>query len=451
MEATRIVANFQVRPVVMTRLPIESGEFRMLAFHNGVDGKDHLALALGEVEGQEDVLVRVHSECLTGDVFGSRRCDCGPQLNEALRQIGQAGRGVLVYLRQEGRGIGLIEKMRAYNLQDSGYDTLDANLALGHPADSREYFTAAQMLARLGVRSVRLLTNNPEKVEGLSKWGIRVVSRQPLQVLSHQDNARYLTTKTQRMGHVLDLEKIERELATAVSPESALEAWVKAQVPPAGRAQVTLTYAQSLDGSIAQEPGRPCAISCSESTVLTHRLRRCHQGILVGIGTVLADDPRLNVRLVSGPNPTPIVLDPGLRTPPQARLWEGGRQPVLITRPGHQDSVKQSLLRRGALIRELTIDGRGEFDLQQVMQVLQDLGLQKVMVEGGARVLRSFIRQQVADLAIVTISPRWLGGLSPTASDKEVIRYPSMVEPQWQTAGCDAICWSRVEWPRVEA
>lgn len=445
-----MVANFQVRQVVTTRLPIESGEFRMLAFQNGVDGKDHLALVLGEVEGQENVLVRVHSECLTGDVFGSRRCDCGPQLDEALRQIGVAGRGVLVYLRQEGRGIGLIEKMRAYNLQDCGYDTLDANLALGHPGDAREYLTAAQMLARLGVRSVRLLTNNPEKIEGLSKWGIPVASRQPIQVLSHHDNADYLFTKTQRMGHVLDLEKIERELATASSPESALEVWLKAQVTDRGRPQVTLTYAQSLDGSIAQEPGRPCAISCSESNTLTHRLRRCHQAILVGIGTILADDPRLNVRLVSGLSPTPVVLDPGLRTPPQANLWQGDRQPVLITRTGHPPSVKEALQRQGARIRELSVDRRGEFDLREVLRVLQELGLQKVMVEGGARVLRSFIRQQVADLAVVTISPRWLGGLCPISSE-EGLSYPSLVEPHWQTAGCDAVCWSRVEWLRREA
>jgi 3,4-dihydroxy 2-butanone 4-phosphate synthase/GTP cyclohydrolase II len=169
-----------------------------------VDGVDHLAFVRGDVSGDEPVLVRVHSECLTGDVFGSRRCDCGSQLADALDAIDEAGRGVLVYLRgHEGRGIGLLHKLQAYQLQDGGADTVEANLNLGLPADARDYGTGAQILADLGVRTMRLLTNNPAKRAGLAGYGRRVIGRVPLPVQANPENLRYLRTKRDRMGHHL--------------------------------------------------------------------------------------------------------------------------------------------------------------------------------------------------------------------------------------------------------
>jgi 3,4-dihydroxy 2-butanone 4-phosphate synthase / GTP cyclohydrolase II len=203
-----------VRRVVETRVPNEYGEWRAIGYQNLVDGTEHLALVLGDLgqPGQQarpgehaDVLVRMHSECLTGDVFGSQRCDCGAQLTAAMAAIAAEGRGIVLYLRgHEGRGIGLLSKLRAYQLQDAGADTVDANLALGLPADAREYSTGAQMLADLGVRSLRLLTNNPAKVSGLAGFGIEVTGVVRLPVAATEDNLRYLIAKRDRLGHQLD-------------------------------------------------------------------------------------------------------------------------------------------------------------------------------------------------------------------------------------------------------
>jgi 3,4-dihydroxy 2-butanone 4-phosphate synthase/GTP cyclohydrolase II len=187
-----------------TRLPTEHGDFTAYGFRIAVDDSEHLALVHGDLSGDAPVLTRVHSECLTGDVLGSRRCDCGPQLDESLRRVVEEGRGVVVYLRgHEGRGIGLVAKLQAYQLQDGGRDTVDANLDLGLPADARHYAAASQILRDLGVTTVRLLTNNPEKVAELEDYGIAVVERVPLTPRPNDHNIAYLMTKRDRMGHVL--------------------------------------------------------------------------------------------------------------------------------------------------------------------------------------------------------------------------------------------------------
>ncbi len=186
-------------------LPTEFGEFRAIAYTNEVDQMEHVALVKGEVAGDEPVLVRVHSECLTGDVFHSRRCDCGQQLASALRTMEQEGRGVLLYMKQEGRGIGLINKLKAYALQDQGCDTVEANEALGFAADLRDYGIGAQILADLGVRNMRLMTNNPKKMVGLEGYGLKVVERVPIEIEPCPENERYLRTKCVKMGHLLSL------------------------------------------------------------------------------------------------------------------------------------------------------------------------------------------------------------------------------------------------------
>ena len=186
------------------RLPTSYGDFRIRVFHEASTGLDHVALTLGDMSGPDPVLVRVHSECLTGDAFSSLRCDCGAQLAAAMKQIQDVGWGCIVYLRQEGRGIGLHAKIQAYNLQDQGADTLDANLMLGHPADARDYGIASEILAAIGIESVCLLTNNPDKVLQLASNGANIGERMPLVVGGGDQNIEYLTTKIDRMGHDIE-------------------------------------------------------------------------------------------------------------------------------------------------------------------------------------------------------------------------------------------------------
>ncbi|MDQ0160837.1 bifunctional 3,4-dihydroxy-2-butanone-4-phosphate synthase/GTP cyclohydrolase II [Alkalibacillus salilacus] len=187
---------------VEVSLPTSYGDFRTVAYTNDIDGREHVALVKGDIDPTEPTLVRVHSECLTGDVFGSNRCDCGPQLEAALNQIEEAGKGVLLYMRQEGRGIGLLNKLKAYKLQEEGYDTVEANEKLGYPADLRDYGIGAQILEDLGVRKMKLLTNNPRKIKGLYGYDLEVVDRVPLYMTPNKDNEKYLETKRDKLGHL---------------------------------------------------------------------------------------------------------------------------------------------------------------------------------------------------------------------------------------------------------
>jgi GTP cyclohydrolase II len=195
----------KLKNIVQARIPTAHGEFTLHYYSNSLDEKEHIAFVKGDVANKTSVPVRIHSECFTGDVLGSRRCDCGEQLDMALNLIDKAGCGILIYLRQEGRGIGLLKKLQAYNLQDEGLDTVDANIHLGHLADERVYDLAALMLEDLAVKSISLITNNPKKIEELIELGVHVDQRIPIETDIHHDNAEYLKTKAKKMSHILTM------------------------------------------------------------------------------------------------------------------------------------------------------------------------------------------------------------------------------------------------------
>ncbi|MCA9919080.1 MAG: GTP cyclohydrolase II [Anaerolineales bacterium] len=418
------------------RIPTEAGEFWLCYYQNNHDQKEHLALVFGEIASNQPTLIRIHSECFTGDVLGSLRCDCGPQLNQAMHQIAQAGAGVILYLRQEGRGIGLLDKLRAYNLQDEGYDTVEANLMLGHQADARDYTIAARILADLGISAVRLLTNNPGKIESLEALGIPVVERVPMPAAQNVENAAYLATKVERMRHMLNL-----------NGRSAATTSLKPEPMPNGRPFVTLSYAQSVDGSITRQRGQPLALSGQESMTLTHQLRTSHDAILVGIGTVLADDPRLTVRLVAGPDPQPIILDSHLRLPLTAKLLTvHPRKPIVATTETADPAKEQALLDAGATVVRLPATANGQVSLPALLACLQKHNIRRLMVEGGATVITSFLAAQLVDRLVITVAPLLVGGLN-AVGNLNGHGMPQLQNPHTQWLGKDIILSGDVRWP----
>jgi 3,4-dihydroxy 2-butanone 4-phosphate synthase/GTP cyclohydrolase II len=192
-----------VERLEVVRMPTDYGDFDLHLYRSKVDGQHHLALVRGEVAGKKNILVRVHSECLTGDVFGSKRCDCGPQLHQAMRQVADEKQGVIVYMRQEGRGIGFAPKIKAYKLQEQGFDTIEANRKLGYPMDLREYGLGAQILCDLGLKTIRLLTNNPKKIVGLEGYGLEIVEQVPIRIKPNPHNEKYLRVKREKLGHLI--------------------------------------------------------------------------------------------------------------------------------------------------------------------------------------------------------------------------------------------------------
>jgi GTP cyclohydrolase II len=375
-------------------LPTRWGDFRISVFR--FEGAEVVALARGELDGADPVLVRLHSECLTGDVLGSLRCDCGDQLRSALAMIGRAERGVFLYLDHEGRGIGLFNKVRAYGLQDEGLDTVDANVELGLPVDARDYAAAASALHELGVQSVRLITNNPAKVLGLQTQGIDVTERVPLETLPNDVNAPYLRAKASRMGHLLD------GLPDPLRLDSA--------AIPAGRPLVTVHYAQSIDGRIASRTGDSRWVSGEGSLRLAHELRAAHDAVLVGIGTVLADDPKLTVRLVPGDSPVRIVVDSRLRIPLEANvLTTSDARTIVATTPLASEERAAAIRARGAQVLRAKADADGHVDLHDLLARLRRDGIHSLLIEGGRGMITASLRERLVDRLTVCIAPKVIG------------------------------------------
>jgi len=452
-----------VRRVASTTIPTSFGPLPMVAFQSHMG--DILAVVNGIGDGHS-VPVRVHDACLTGEVFGSLKCDCGQQLQMALTMQVKTKLGVVIYMPQEGRGIGLANKIAAYYMQEEhGMDTVDANLALGLPAEMRDYSVLGRVMEELGVGSVLLMTNNPFKVKELRAAGVLVAGTLPLVVAPvAASTQKYLETKRKRMQHDLP----PASLAPGACP-AALEgpAWdllcslrseIEAHSRSAGPFTV-LSFATSLDGFIADSrttPGGeqeqcPVALSGEESMTLTHHLRGAVDAILVGVGTVLADDPLLSVRREgAGPSPQPIVLDSHLRLPPEARLLRaavpGGRAPtvVLCVRPedggdAEREARAAALRSAGAVLVECSAEeGTGRVCFEDAWRQLEQLGMRSLMVEGGAEVIAALLRKRdtkLVDRLVVTQASAILGRGVSWASQSR----PSLLEAHGFALGRDMI------------
>jgi GTP cyclohydrolase II len=395
-----------LREVASLPLGTTHGEFELHAFELASRGV-YLALVRGEIGDGHSVLTRLHSECLTGDALGSLRCDCGPQLREAGRAISAEGRGVLVYATdQEGRGIGLVNKLRAYMLQQSGADTVEANCRLGFPADARTYDVAARCLDLLGVRSVRLLTNNPTKVEALTRAGIDVEQTVPLQTSPHVRNVKYLQAKEARLGHVapagVPLDGNPVGEAINVAP------LLGRPLAPARRPYVVLKYAQTVDGRIATQRGDAKWISSKAERRISHGLRAACDAVLVGVGTAIIDDPQLTVRMVPGPSPLRVVLDSTLRLPSTARVFDDQARTVVLTTSSSSKDRRGALRARAVGVHVVDAGPRG-VDLASALATLRALGVGSLLVEGGARVITSFFAEKLVDRLVVGIAPTIMG------------------------------------------
>ncbi len=418
-------------PREVARVPIatSAGEFDVRAFACP-SGFVYLVLVKGLIDDGRSVLTRLHSECLTGDALGSLRCDCGLQLRFALRRISAEGRGVLVYATgHEGRGIGLVNKLLAYTLQDRGMDTLDANSSLGFPIDGRDYREAAEVLVQTGVRTVRLLTNNPEKARALEGNGIEVESLLPVQTSAHVRNAVYLGAKGARLGHLSPAgNELEIRLAEAAGfrsdhAEEAINVGALIGEVRYGeqRPYVLLKYAQTLDGRIATSTGDSKWISGEPERRISHALRAACDGVLVGVGTVRSDDPQLTVRKVTGHSPIRVVLDSELSLPLDAKVLDSSASTIVITTPRSDPERRLHLAQLGVGVHVVQSGPHG-VDLKDALRVLRFVGIRSLLVEGGARVITSLLASQLVDRLIVGIAPVMIGAGTEAVGDLGITR-----------------------------
>ena len=411
-----------IRRAAETTLPTRHGTFRILGYREQ-DGTEHVAMVQGLAPGEPRSaapLVRVHSECLTGDVLGSRRCDCGEQLDAALARIAAVGEGAVIYVRgHEGRGIGLVEKLRAYALQDDGVDTLDANLALGHPGDLRDYGQSAEILRDLGLQRITLLSSNPAKSQALSALGIEVVERAGMFIPERPENERYLATKRARMGH----DRPDRDAwATllaggrvahpAEGPERDLVERY-GELAACGPRVVIAQLGQSLDGFIASRTGDADFVTGEADREHLHRLRALVDAVLVGAGTVIADDCRLTVRAVPGEHPVRVVLDPNGRVPLHSHVLADGVAPTLwlVGERARTAGAVPAAAHLPARVDLATVPvGReGRVEPGVVLALLRERGLGRVLVEGGGRTVSSFFEADVLDRLYLTTAPVLIG------------------------------------------
>lgn len=389
--------NIIITHMVEVRLPTEVGDFR-LHLYEDEEGKQHLALVMGNVSGREDVMTRIHSECLTGDLFGSLRCDCQSQLHQSKEIIAEEGLGVIIYLRQEGRGIGLLSKLHSYNLQDEGFDTIEANTALGYQPDAREYDVASMILSDLGVQSIRLLSNNPDKLSSIGKGGIKVASMIAINPRVTKDNIRYLETKVERFHHLINVgansyhsPEIEK-LLRFVDRANALNG---SRLP-----HITLFFNQTLNGLIT-DPRLSCELDTSnELAALRNRLRDKHQAMLV-------DAHSLDLSLKSGGSTDHLTI-----------VFDRNLQGLERLGPSSLPNKLLVLAKEAPQQRRLALEVAGaevvvlpkRANYRCIMSLLECRGIDSVIVEGSPPMLQRAMFDEHVDLVIGVISPHMPDG-----------------------------------------
>ena len=424
-----IKGNPIIEHIVGVRLLVEIGNFHLHLYHD-IEGKEHLALVKGELRGKTNVLTRIHSECLTGDLFGSMRCDCGPQLRQSMKMIEEEGTGLVIYLRQEGRGIGLAEKLKAYNLQDQGFDTVDANLELGYKGEEREYDIAAHILEDLGIGSIQLLSNNPAKVNSLGEYGINVESRLPLPPPVTEENVRYLETKVTRMDHKIDfnhlspstpereeiLRYVKRNLENALGDENRTggDRAPSIETQPETKVFTTLSYFQGLEGCMAN-PDPNFIGGMRENLLLKGQLRQLHDAIISDSATYLSLYPALEELFPEGFDALPVLMDVEGTTSPDDLTVPGSdpekeRNPraIILTAKTDPDQDYSGFTSRNILVLPIMDQGY-DFDLTVFMRILKEVGVRSVVVEAPQEIISSFINHQEADLIVSTVLPCFLG------------------------------------------
>lgn len=383
---------------VATRLPTKEGKFRIHLFEDRI-GNEHIALVAGDVKEKENVLTRVHSECLTGDLFGSLRCDCGPQLHHAMRMISEEGTGLLIYLRQEGRGIGLAEKLKTYNLQDAGLDTVDANLYLGHKAEERDYHIAADILNDLGTTSIRLVSNNPDKEKKLKELGIDVSSRITLEPDVGIENLKYLKTKIDRMGHELD----DLQLFPHQPEMDDVRRYIARQRnEKRGTPYISIFNISGLDGQLTYEPRMP-GKGPALYRVLRKKIMKEHDSILITF-----DDLDLGEQ-VKDLDKKVIIFDPDLKMRlDHPLLGEEGPETVIVHKPIQNGTLEEIKERR---IPEYSIlDNDGDLDMGAFLEVLKREGISSVMVDGKNGISDMLMKNSLVDTVLNSLVPIISGG-----------------------------------------
>jgi GTP cyclohydrolase II len=442
----------QAKQVARLVLPTWAGEFDLRVFE-GASGEVYLLFVYGEIGDGRDLLVRLHSACLTGDAFGSLRCDCGPQLHLAMRQIVAEGRGALVYAAgHEGRGVGLVDKLRAYMLQDEGHDTVDANLRLGLPVDGRDYREAVDILQAAGVRSSRVLTNNPAKASALHRGGVLVERLVSLQTAPHLRNHRYVQTKQQRLGHRAPGGDPLTGNGSLAGDGKAVDATaLLGEVgSPGDRPYLVLKYAQTLDGRIATSDGDSKWISGPQERRVSHALRAACDAVMIGAGTVLADDPLLTVRMVPGVSPIRVVLDSTLRAPPDAQIFGPDAATIVLTSDRSDPERRAALRHRGVKV-EVVPGATAGVDLAVGLARLRSLGIRCLLVEGGSRVITSVLRERLADRVVVAVAPILLGTGTDAVGDLGAGLVRDGLRLQSQTVhqlGPDLVVAADLDWDR---